>query len=398
MARTVKSVNHKSLLDIRMGKENTATETTLAEEREILAEKAMKHEASVAENKARFTGAFKQAPQVFKPQFNDHDTIVKNAEVVLKKYIKSNLGAGGVEIDLEEFKPVETHDSYTDSTKYTDKALVAFACKFGLPGTSNTRTARLVVAYDEKADDKYTLETKFFDLNDQEYELRVANLTTFLAGRDEMKSAEKPLAYFNAEIGAYDVVETSEPTSVVVARLQSEGIEVVPTWIDTCHNPEKFGRVCHLAKIPASKTESFLKIANMSEEEWYNRADEDNRDAREKMQDLDKTEVWYDRAAEKGNYKKPNFDKPENWYNRGGEDVNNAKNPYNTEVKQLFAGGKKKVDAKDEKVGSEKTEAKKCEKCECDPCSCKVACSASKIESDILTELAGIDSLFTSKK
>lgn len=359
--RIVKSANYIPLIDRILGskeEKSPSKGSTFLDERKELEKQAVKHEMERKAQSEKYPNLQVEAKPDRKNIVSDEDRVSTKAAECLtnklaelggkrkptKKQLARRGGLAGVEVELSEFRSVDSHNDVMDDSIVTDKALLSFAAKFQLPGIGKYKIAKFVVSYTEKNDSPFNVESNFYDENENEYLLTSENLDNFLANTESesVKKANKeaPLAYLNAdagETGAFEVVETVESSDKVAARLNESGFVTTKEWIDTCHDPANFGKLCWLVQVPLNKVAEFKKIAAMSDDDWFNRG---------KEQSFKKSDThWDDRALQSGSkYDKKEYKKKDEWVDRAEEPGGhgNHGNPYNSESKMLFADGSKK--------------------------------------------------------
>ena len=342
---------------------------TFAEERLAAEKEALEHEQKRLAQASKYTNA--PAPELkrsFNPTASDQNSIVNDAEKFLRNHINVLFGkhtanknnkkkiasnSGGYNIEVDEFLAKKAHKDIIDNSDITDEAFMAFAAEFVLPGLNKSKTAKFIVSYNGGNDVPFKVEEKFYDSSENEYILNSTNLENFLKNAESedknMAKTETPIVYHNAEFNAYESVVTAEPSDKVVARLISAGYKVDPkTWIDTCHGPE-FGRLCYRVSVPLGSIPEFKKLAAMTDDEWVNRASEGQRMAPATPSD----KAWVDRALD-SSHKDNTMRKNDTWVDRTSDPDGHGtpKNPYNTEMKQLFAS--KSEEAKKENVDAAK--------------------------------------------
>ncbi len=359
--KIVKSSTHKSWIDTYFAKEPEGKDLTFKEARQVAEkdsvefEQKRKVEASKCPNVA--TSAETVTP--FNPKGSDEDKIVKEAVKTLVNHISDLFGnkrangkMAGCDVSPEETRITASHRDIKDDSHITEKAHFAFSAKFTLPGTNQYKVAKFIVSYDHKEHDKYKVANVFYDENLNEFGLTTANLESFLKSENNVKkvASEKQLVWFNPENDRIEAVQTTESTTKVAARLRSAGYKVDDNyWVDACHDPRKFGKICVLAKVDIAQASDFKRIAVMSDDEWVNRAGENGKDNDKKMD----SKEWVDRTQEKGSYGHKDYKKDDQWVNRTQEKGND--NAYPTEKSILMADASKK----DAPVTASKEEPKK---------------------------------------
>jgi hypothetical protein len=305
-------------------------------------------------SKEAFPNSPKGLGETFKEEVSDTDAVVKQAAKLLKKTLdnKDLLGQGGYSIAYNDFICQAQHNSVVDDSVITDKSLIGFEVSFMTPSSNARRIAKFIVEHDENADfadERLCVAKKFYDEDENEYVLSQKNLEKFLSGEDRVmakKNAEQPLAYFDAEADTLLSVDAPAGTAVVAKRLQDAGFSVHEEYIDACHGPKTFGRICFMVDVPVGKTAEMQKIAVMSNDEWFKRGTDGGKDA---GADLNKEEAWFGRGKEQGGYtKRTETESKETWPNRAEE--KGKENPYSTEAKMLASDAMKKTAAKDLKT------------------------------------------------
>lgn len=351
--RLTKALDGKSMLDRFMEKNSTPEPKTIeasksfADERVEAERKAIEHENKRKLNAEKFPNVGNaELKEGFKLEATDKDKVVVAASNMLKKHLGSLVGKGGFDLDLDDVRVKKSHNDVVDDSLVTDEALISFAAKFTLPGTRNTRTAKFVVSYNESDDTPFKVESNFFDENDSEYVLNSDNLSNFLkAEKETMANSEKPLIFYNYDLDTYEVVNTPSNTDAVVAKLKAEGYNINTEWIDACHDPKNFGKLCYVAAVEHKDVDNFKKLASaVPDNKWFDRTlEKGDYDTKKDQKD------WPDRALETGSYdKKGAGDKwPERALEGGKEgDSSDYGNPYPTDAKMLSADASKKVEAK----------------------------------------------------
>lgn len=357
-----RSANSQSFYDLFLNKNKEkltpVVDPTFSDEREAATAKAVEHEnyrKAQAEKYPKVTVSNENHPG-FMEEATDEPKLVEKASRFLKEEIGELVGRGGFIVDFEELRSIKAHKDTIDDSKITDNAMMAFAVRFELPGLSKFKTVKFAVSYDGSRDEKFVLENRFLDVNDKDYTLTSASLKDFLTKMEnsEVKTAksEKPLAWFNpniGEMGVYESISTVESSEKVASRLKTAGYDIDPLfYIDACYDPKEFGRNCFLVKVPMNKEAEFKKIAAMSDDEWINRGIESERVAPYKVP---KTE-WVDRGIEPAGtsksdeftgYDKKDYKKNQDWMDRT-EDKGSKGNPYNT-AEKMMRDESRKVDA-----------------------------------------------------
>ena len=278
----------------------------------------------------------------FRDQASDEVKLVEKASKHLKEHLNELVGKGGYDVDFDEFRSLKAHNDKIDNSIINEKALISFAVNF-MTG-AKSKTAKFIVSFDESKDEKFAIENEFF-VNQEKRALTSASLNAYLneSESDTVKQAraEKPLAFFNPElgdVGTYERVETKEPSHKVAARLKTAGYSITENfWIDACYGPKEFGRNCYFVEVPLGKSAEFKKFASMTDEEWTNRATDKS----------DKPKDWDARSEEKGGATKNEFKKGEDWAERTLEGGKEGKkkdygNPYNSDAKMLASDASKK--------------------------------------------------------
>jgi hypothetical protein len=166
----------------------------------------------------------------------------------------------------------------------------------------NPKNLRFVVNFDYDSDARYTVADKFYDEFDNEYKLTSEALINCLENGDveEMNKQAKvnPLAVYNYETESMEVIPTTESTARVASRLKASGYNVTTEYVDRTRGPQ-FGKLCYcvhdVSDIAALKVEAAL-----SDDEWINRSQEGQREAKEKQTDLAPSQNWINRTEEKG--------------------------------------------------------------------------------------------------
>lgn len=277
----------------------------------------------------------------FKAEITDAHKLTAQASEVLTEHISDLVGTGGFSVEVDEFRDIKSHKDLKDHSLVNDEAIIAFSVDFEVAGGKH-KTARMLVSHKYTDDVPLKVEASFYDTADRQYDLNSNILEAFLANKMEntikMASTEKPLAWFNPKHENYEVVKSASGSAKVAARLKASGFEVRDNaWIDTCHGPKTFGRICTVVEVPMDRESEFLKIAAWSDDEWVNRAKEKSyKDSK----DLGKDEAWVDRAKEKAGYDKKNLKEDSTWVDRA-LDKDSSKNPYTTEAKMMNTGAKK---------------------------------------------------------
>jgi hypothetical protein len=275
----------------------------------------------------------------FKAEITDAPRLINKASNLVDEMVTDLVGKGGFTVELDEFREIKSHKDIKDHSTVNDEAIIAFKVDFTVPG-SKIKTAKLLVSHKLNSDTPLKVESVFYDNDNKEHELSSVVLTAFLENKMEntvkMANVEKPLAWFNPELGNYELVQLGSTSVKVASRLAASGFEVTSRWVDTCHGPKTFGKVCNVVEVPLDRKDEFCKIAAWSDDEWVNRTNEKSyKDGK----DLSKDENWVDRAQEKAGYDKPDLKKDSNWVDRAQEKGPKG-NPYNTEGKMMAAGSK----------------------------------------------------------
>ena len=314
---------------------------TIKEEKRVKEDEAVAFEQKRKATAAKYPNISVSAEKHpgFKAEITDAPRLIKEAADALEERVIDLVGKGGFEIELNEFRDIKSHKDIKDHSTVNDEAVIAFKVDFVTPG-SKVRTANMFVTHKLSNDEPLKVEAVFYDGENKEHELSSEVLKAFLENKMEntvkMASVDKPLAWFNPEAEGYQLVESASASAKVVARLKASGFEVTSQWIDTCHGPKTFGKICNVVDVPMERNAEFKQIAAWSDEEWVNRASEksykDNKD-------MSKDENWVNRADEKAGYKEQDLKKDSAWVDRALEKGPTG-NPYGTEAKMMAAGSK----------------------------------------------------------
>lgn len=344
----------KSISDLLLNKSTQNTQSRTFQEERLAAEQAaVAHEKNRSITASKYPNAPTPEPtRAFSPDVNDHDKVINEATKIVNCHIaelfgkklrgkRKSMATGECDITFDKFVSQESHKDKIDNSEITDKAVIQFAAKFSSPNPSKFKIAKFQVAFDDKSDRRFAVAGKFYDESDNEYELTSATLENFLKNaesEDVNTKKEVPIVYFHPEFSTYELATTVEPSDKVVARLISAGYKVERNkWIDRTYGPE-FGRLCYCAVVEHSHINSFLKVAAMSDDEWFNRASEEQRTSPFKAPEGE----WNDRALDKS-HTQEEYKTGEQWKDRAlDKNHGNPGNPYNSEAKMLFADGAKK--------------------------------------------------------
>ncbi len=315
---------------------------TFKEEQRQKEEQAVAFEQGRKAQASKFPNATVSAEKHpgYKAEITDAPRLINKASNLVDAMVADLVGKGGFTVNLDEFREIKSHKDIKDHSTVNDEALIAFKVDFVVPG-SKVKTAKLIVSHKLNADTPLKVESVFYDNDNKEHELSSVVLTAFLENKMEntvkMANVEKPLAWFNPEVENYELVPHSSATVKVASRLTASGFEITSRWVDTCHGPKLFGKVCNVVEVPLDRKDEFLKIAAWSDDEWVNRASEKSY---KENKDMSKDENWVNRAEEKAGYPEQNLEKDSNWVDRTLEKGPKG-NPYNTEAKMMAAGAAK---------------------------------------------------------
>lgn len=352
--RLHKAVDGKSLFDRLQEKESGAANDSAPTPSPSFKDERREAERKALEFATKRKAQAEQYPNAapseykegFKPESTDQERVIETASKTLKKYLHDIKMGGGIELQVDDFRATDSHNDVVDHSLITDKALISFAAKFATP-KQKYKLAKFVVSYDYSSDKRAVVEDVFYDKNDTEYQLTSENLDNFLKEAEVEvmpENREMPLALYDYESERFEVLETPQNTDKVVARLKAEGFVVNKEYVDACHDPKQFGRMCYTALVPSKDLDAFKKIAMAaSDDEWFNRSLENG-----KYDENRDKKVWPERALETGNYDTKK-DQGDNWPNRaleggkeGGKDYGS---PYGSEAKMLAADARKKRQA-----------------------------------------------------
>lgn len=332
----VNSSNHKSFSDAILNKNDVNPDLTSKQVRAKLENEAVAFEQKEKEKKEFLKFASKplsnETHPGFKTEMTDEHIIVEDAAKELiafisdldnpshsKKHRNSKKHKAGIDISKEEFRSVKSHNDLSDNSVVTDKAHVAFNVNFELPGLNKFKTAKFIVSYDLNSDVQYKVEDIFYGEDLQEYPLNSETLNNYMNTETDMKTAkaDKMVVWFNAETGAYEDYPIVASCKDVTARLASLGFSVDQSyWMDSCHNPHKFGKVVAFVDVPLNRVDEFKKTASMKDDEWVNRGSENGK--ADKSKDMS-GDAWVNRTEEKKGYEHKDFKKGDQWVNRTDE-------------------------------------------------------------------------------
>ncbi len=318
-----------------------AKDLTYTQEREELAKQS---DASTPIFSSPAYGLVSNADKVWNPQTNDFNRLALQAGVVLKDKLEDlSGGTGGVMIDLEEVRPLETK---VVAARYADhqtanQALMSFTVNM-MDRKGRSVKAHCVVAYDRSTGrDAFTVESPIYVGSDPDtaeaVELTTEAVSRILGQKGE-DAVEKvhPLAVFNAEEDCMELIPV-EKADVVASKLVEAGFAVKASWVDRCYGPQ-FGRVCNEVQLNAGemgKLVSAVKdivsgMGGKADADWFDRAEEKGKADYPK----DKSKDWVNRADEKGSTGFKDRDWPER-ADEKPEAASEAKSAYGSEAKMM---------------------------------------------------------------